>query len=193
MTKAKKDRTILKIEATQCTASDQEQLPTDLHSLFESRPTVSKSPPVHLLIPSAVYTSPNFLSPVECKAWVDYAELVCFERLLSPQTSMFAYRECGRISKTSVSMANKLFQRMKYMVDRIVQDVQISKNKSYKAVSCNSNFRIYKYEKGMRFGRHFDESEKISDYDGGNTEITALIIIMHRRVHPILFAKGEKD
>lgn len=137
----------------------------------------SPPPLVQILIPSAVYASVNFLSPGECKALINFAECEGFEQLSSPQTSVYAHRECGRISRTSFQMADELFLRMKFMVERIMKDVQFSKDEHYKPISCNSNIRIYKYEKGMSFGRHFDGSEKISHYAGGNTEITVLIYL----------------
>lgn len=137
----------------------------------------SSPPPVQILIPSAVYTSLNFLSSDECKVWINFAECEGFEQLSAPQTSMYAHRECGRISRTSFRTADELFQRMKFMVERIMNEVEFSKDKDYKPVSCNSNIRIYKYEKGMSFGPHYDGSEKISCYPGGNTEITVLIYL----------------
>lgn len=152
-------------------------------------------PPVQILIPSAVYASLNFLSPKECQAWIDFAESEGFEQLSSPQTSMYAHRECGRLSRTSVRVADELFQRMKLMVQRIMKDVEFSKDENYKPVSCNSNIRIYKYEKGMSFGRHFDGSEKISRYAGGNTEITVLIYLSSCRGGSTRFylpKKGKK-
>jgi len=46
-------------------------------------------------------------------------------------------------------------------------------------VACNGNLRLYKYEKHMSFGRHFDGSERFSkgEYEGGNTEITVLVYL----------------
>ena len=48
---------------------------------------------------------------------------------------------------------------------------------SYRPVACNGNIRIYKYEKGMSFGRHYDGSNEIDRFTGGNTELTVLIYL----------------
>jgi len=53
---------------------------------------------------------------------------------------------------------------------------QITGDKSYKPVACNGNIRIYKYEKGMSFGRHYDGSSDIDRF-AGSTELTVLIYL----------------
>lgn len=130
------------------------------------------------LVPTAVFAAHNFLTQAECNNWVKYAEEIGFEKLCSPQTREYAQRECGRLSKTDWEMADQLYQRMQSMVEEIAKQVVVSSSdRTYAPITCNGNLRMYKYEKDMSFGRHFDGSESISRYQGGNTEITVLVYL----------------
>jgi hypothetical protein len=131
------------------------------------------------LVPSAVFTSRNFFTLEECNAWIKHAETVIgFEQMSSPQTREYAQRECGRIQMNDWSMAESLYERMKPLVENIAKQVVVSNiNSSYRPVCCNGNLRMYKYEKNMSFGRHYDGSNSIDRYRGGNTEITVLLYL----------------
>jgi len=134
---------------------------------------------LEILVPSAVFLARNFLSESECKAWIKHAEEeIGFERLDSPQTREYAQRECGRIQQNDWTMSAALFERMKPIVLKIANQVVVSNfDPSYAPVACNGNIRIYKYERNMSFGRHYDGSNRIDRFLGGNTEITVLIYL----------------
>jgi len=133
---------------------------------------------VTTLVPSSVFVARNFMDQSECEAFIQCAEDIGFEKVCSSQTREYAQRECGRISRNDWDMADKLYQRMKPMVDEIARQVVVSSSDAaYAPVTCNGNLRLYKYEKNMSFGRHYDGSERISKFDGGNTEITVLIYL----------------
>lgn len=134
---------------------------------------------VSVLVPSAVFAAKNFMDPDECKSWVKFAEDAGFEDLCSPQTREYAQRECGRISKTDWCMADRLYQRMKSVVEEIASQVTISnRDESYAPITCNGNLRLYRYQKNMSFGRHYDGSEDItSRIEGAHTEITVLVYL----------------
>jgi len=131
------------------------------------------------LVPSAVFLYRNFFTQEECNAWIQHAEQnIGFESMNSPQTREYAQRVCGRIQMNDWSMAELIYQRMIPLVDRIASQVVVSNvNASYRPVCCNENLRMYKYEKGMSFGRHYDGSNSINRFQGGNTEITVLIYL----------------
>ncbi len=131
------------------------------------------------VVPNAVFVSRNFLSKNECDAWIRFAEDdVGFEKLSSPQTREYAHRQCGRIQINDWTMAELLYERMRPLVEEIAGQVVVSNVRSdYKPVCCNGNLRMYKYEKNMSFGRHYDGSNSIDKYPGGNTEITVLIYL----------------
>ncbi len=138
----------------------------------------SKKLQLKTLVPSAVFVADNFLSQNECNAWVQCAEEIGFEKLNSPQTKLYAQRECGRISRNDWKMADSLYQRMKSIVDEISRQVDVPNiDNKYRPVTCNGNLRLYKYEKNMSFGRHFDGSQRIELYENGNTEITVLVYL----------------
>ncbi len=153
---------------------------------------------ISTLIPSAVFTSSNFFTKEECQAWIQHAETnISFEYMNSPQTREYAQRECGRIQIHDWEMAERLYERMKSMVDFIMTTqpplvgdmfapslssstttTTTTSSSDYRHVGCNGNLRMYKYEKGMLFGRHYDGSNRIDRYEGGgNTEITVLVYL----------------
>mmetsp|Transcript_26299 Transcript_26299/g.39432 ORF Transcript_26299/g.39432 Transcript_26299/m.39432 type:complete len:326 (+) Transcript_26299:65-1042(+) len=133
------------------------------------------------VVPNAVFVSRNFLSQNECDAWIQFAEdNVGFEKLSSPQTREYAHRQCGRIQINDWTMAELLYQRMEILVEEIANQVTVSSFfgcDNYRPVCCNGNLRLYKYEKNMSFGRHYDGSNRIDRFPGGNTEITVLIYL----------------
>ena len=129
---------------------------------------------IHLsaLVPNAVYVGRDFMDQSECNAFVKFAEGIGFEKLCSPQTREYAQRECGRISRNDWDFAGMLYQRMKPIVEQIAREVEVP---NAEPITCNGNLRLYKYEKHMSFGRHFDGSENIPKV--GNTEITVLVYL----------------
>ena len=131
------------------------------------------------LVPSAVFVKRNFFTMEECKAWIEHSEKnIGFEEMKNPHTREYAHRECGRIQINDWNMAELLYERMKPLVDEIAKQVVVSSyDPSYQPVCCNGNIRIYKYDKNMSFGRHFDGSNSIDRFEGGNTEITVLIYL----------------
>ena len=157
----------------------------------------NNTPKITPLVKSAVFIQPNFFSVQECNAWIEHAERnIQFEYMKSPQTREYAQRECGRIQLNDWDMASLLYVRMKPMVDFMMGDDNNTEEEegqrgggggggvnvtnfypSYGPVCCNGNLRMYKYEKGMSFGRHYDGSNRIERYENGNTEITVLIYL----------------
>ena len=157
--------------------------------------STSTSTNVQALVPSAVFVSKNFFTLDECQTLVQHAEQnIGFEHMNNPKTREYAHRTCGRIQVNDCyDFANILFERMKPIMNDITNQLQFSSNQNdgdyhYQPVGCNPNIRIYKYEKKMSFGRHYDGSNRIS-LDGfsdcgsgvgvrvGNTEITVLIYL----------------
>ncbi|GFH60819.1 hypothetical protein CTEN210_17295 [Chaetoceros tenuissimus] len=134
---------------------------------------------VETLVPSAVFVARNLLTQKECQEWVKYSEQqIGYEKLNRPQTREYAQRECGRISQNDWDMADLLYQRMKPMVDEIITQIVVPHaNPNYQPITCNGNLRLYRYEKNMSFGKHYDGSERIDRFPNGNTEITVLVYL----------------
>lgn len=131
------------------------------------------------IVPNSVFVAKGFLDSDECAAWINYANEVGFESICSPKTREYAQRECGRLSKVDWDMADKLYQRMRFLVEEIANVVQItsSNHPVYKPLTCNGNLRLYRYDKSMAFGKHYDDSDTISKFFGGKTELTVLIYL----------------
>jgi 2OG-Fe(II) oxygenase superfamily len=135
-----------------------------------------------------VYIARNFLSLKECRAWIDFVEQSGgLEFVSHPASRYVANRECSRWQRNDWDLADKIFQRLANTgILQTMESSGVNKNlssplsrnfprgKSYQAVACNGNLRLYKYEKGMSFGRHIDECNST---ERGQTEVTILIYL----------------
>jgi 2OG-Fe(II) oxygenase superfamily len=135
-----------------------------------------------------VYVARNFLSLTECRAWIDFVEQSGeLEYVSHPATRYNANRECSRWQRNDWHFADLIFQRL--VATGILHQFQSNlssfpssrcrtshagNKSSYIPVACNGNLRLYKYEKGMSFGRHVDEC---NDTQRGQTEVTILIYL----------------
>ena len=71
-------------------------------------------PQIVALHPGAVYVSRDFLSPSECRTWVQCAESnIGFENVSHPATQYIAHRKCGRIQLDDTAVADALYERMR--------------------------------------------------------------------------------
>ena len=165
--------------------SSQPKIPSSLVPYIDKKLVQNKfssSSDVIALVPNAVFYANNFFTEAECKAWIRQAECnIGFEYVSHPATRFIAHRECGRIQSTNWEIARKLFERMEHfqMMDKIHPYIGIDgyHGKDYLPMACNGNIRLYKYEKGMSFGKHVDGSDRIPEIKNGNTEITVLIYL----------------
>ena len=149
-----------------------------------------------VLHPQTVYVARNFLSPTECQAWIDHVhndQHQPMEYVSHPATRTMAHRECSRWQRNDWTMADRIFQRIQMTIPMQELDfgfVAVSRNsrgsrtteeaqqeveqQQQLPIACNGNLRIYKYDKGMRFGRHVDES---NETERGTTQVTVLIYL----------------
>ena len=137
---------------------------------------------VIVLHPGSVFLVRNFFDTAECGRWIDHAESeIGFETVSHPATTEVAHRRCGRIQREDWNVADGLYDRMRPVVDEVAGRISVARSRAakyYRPVGCNGNIRLYKYEKGMSFGRHYDGSNPIPRYPGwGNTEITVLVYL----------------
>lgn len=131
-------------------------------------------PHVETLHPGAVFVARNFLTDAECQAFIHAAETSGdMERVAHPATRFIAKRECGRWQRNDREAASKLFQRLSTTILPKFAH-QLNFPREYFPVACNSNLRLYKYEKGMSFGKHYDGSDSVEE---GQTEITVLVYL----------------
>ena len=146
-------------------------------------PSTDTTPEITELYPQHVYVSRNFLSPSECQLWIDAVEHNNvgggFESVCHAATRYIAQRECGRIQMDDAHVADALYERMRPIVMQVADRVGVThSDSSYGPVALNDNIRLYKYQKGMSFGRHFDGSDCVPSLgDTAHTEITVLIYL----------------
>jgi hypothetical protein len=133
-----------------------------------------------VLHPEAVYVGRNFFSAAECKAWIDFVDShkdggEKMEFVSHPATRFIAQRSCHRWQRQGCwDMAQALWGRIREskILDQL--DFGFQPDGTYQPTICNGNLRLYKYEKGMSFGRHVDGSNQT---DRGRTEVTVLIYL----------------
>ena len=126
------------------------------------------------LYDDGVFYARNFLSSDNCKLWIDYIEEVGFEYMSQKATRDYAHRECGRFQCTDWKMADALFEHMKPLVAQLHSQVKFLFPEDYYPLACNGNLRLYKYDRGMSFGKHYDGSNQTIR---GETSVTVLIYL----------------
>lgn len=128
--------------------------------------------PLKPIVPGAVYTAPSFLSQQECLAWIHYVECDTSNRMIYtkyPASRSMAQRECFRWQRQDWTMADALFDRMSCFMIQLESVVP-----QQRPMAANGNLRVYKYERGMSFGKHVDGNERT---DRGTTQMTVLIYL----------------
>ena len=79
-----------------------------------------------------------------------------------------AFRECYRCAWNDTAVAQTVFQLLR-------ASTLLGPLLPAGAVNCNPNIRLYKYTKGMKFGKHIDESVTVPGM--GTTRFTMLIYL----------------
>jgi 2OG-Fe(II) oxygenase superfamily len=142
-----------------------------------------KQLPLEILSPRQIWIVPNFLSPEECRAWTDYASssavLLPLEHVRQRGTRYMAARECHRAQVHDAVMAHRLYERWMACTKTLpaMMDWNITDNSSklLRPVTFNPNLRLYRYETGMQFGKHVDDSNVIPGV--GTTRLTVLVYL----------------
>jgi hypothetical protein len=123
------------------------------------------------LLRGSIWVLYDLFSAKECQAWVNFMEKDSrMETVQQRGTRYLAHRECHRYSMDDPVMANRLFDRLSA---ELLSSLPIFP--SQEPVACNPNLRLYKYTKGMSFGRHIDESCTLPGL--GETRFTILIYL----------------
>jgi len=120
---------------------------------------------------SDVMEARDFLTSAEAEAWVSYGEARGFELAQHPQTSSVAHRDCGRLELDDPQVAGAIFQRLKTLVPPTLT----SGGSQWTAEGCAPNVRLYRYGRGQRFGKHYDQSNDLSSHH--RTFYTVLIYL----------------
>ena len=176
-----------------------DRFPSDLLRFSKKRPAqLSSSDSLTSLHPGSVYIARRFFSKKECHDWVHYIENVCggFEYTSQKATREYAHRECGRFQRNDWEMSELLFQRMKPLVLQLHEFVKQNISSKYLGPkTCNGNLRLYKYERGMSFGKHYDSSDSTPH---GDTAVTVLIYLSScrggaTRFYPPKGVEGSKE
>jgi hypothetical protein len=109
---------------------------------------------------STVFSFDNFMTPVEADQWITFGETQGFQHAKHAQTSGIAHRDCGRLVIDDQDLADIIFTRLRPLVP---ETIVTADKKPWHAVTCSANLRLYKYGVGQRFGKHYDESNDVSN------------------------------
>ena len=145
-----------------------------------SKTNSSNSFVVDEILSGCVWVVPDFLEAKECQAWIDFVEgnhkTTKLEYVQHPATKYVANRECFRWQQDDPNVAKILFDRMEQcgILKELRAKVDFASS-SYVPCACNPNIRLYKYEKGMAFGKHVDGSHPVEGM--GMTEVTVLVYL----------------
>ena len=120
----------------------------------------------------AVHVAQDFFSVQECQAWIDmFNAKARMERVSHPASRSMAHRECRRWQLNDWELSEQIFVRIQRTILSQGLDFGLLRENP---IACNGNLRLYKYNKGMRFGRHIDE---LNETDKGTTLVTVLIYL----------------
>lgn len=140
-----------------------------------------------ILFPGRIWVVKNYFSAHECQEWMDRvsSSTAAMEKIQQRGTKYIAARECFRTQYHDADLAHCLYQRLEQTVPKLgaMLSQQQQDNQPYddwrppkeRAVSFNPNIRLYRYDKGMQFARHIDESNVVEGM--GVTRVTVLIYL----------------
>ncbi|CAA3030244.1 uncharacterized protein LOC111397066 [Olea europaea subsp. europaea] len=133
-----------------------------------------------------LFTIPNFLTPVESKAFIKVAEEIGFlhQGSLGP-TKGEAYRDNDRIAVQDPVLADAIWNSG---LKNLFSDIKI---RGKVAVGLNPNIRCYRYTAGQRFGRHIDESVDLGE--GRRTHYTLLVYLSGTQGGTKFKSKNDAD
>ena len=146
--------------------------PALLLSSKEDRTPYAKPPRFTTLLPDRIWVIHDFFTLNECQAWIQYMEQdITMELTQQRGNRYYAQRECHRFQRDDAILARRLFARMQPLLAGLPQSLF----GGGPPVMCNPNIRLYKYTKGMSFGKHVDESHAVPGW--GKTRLTVLIYL----------------
>lgn len=138
-----------------------------LPSLLSEKKTSIRS--VKTLWKDFIWIIPNFLSPQECDNFIQWVESPLnkdhVDYMHQPATKWNAARQCHRCSQENRSLAQQVLERLLPHLSQCLDGIPRA---------CNANIRLYKYEPGHAFGKHYDDTNDTPD---GRTTHTILIYL----------------
>jgi 2OG-Fe(II) oxygenase superfamily len=143
--------------------------------LLRANPPSSKAAHQHpeTLLQGFIWVLRNFLTQQECQAWINHVESdACkLEYLQQRGTRYLAARECFRFHREDATMSHRLFERLK--ATQVLES--LPQFPGEEPVTFNPSLRLYKYDKGMSFAKHVDDSNVVAGI--GVTRMTVLIYL----------------
>lgn len=154
------------------------------------------------------FTLENFLTPEECKAFIDRSEAIGYSesliRTASGEVMNKDVRDNDRVIFDDQELANSLFERVKQYLPQ-----ELDENKEWELFNLNERFRFYRYKDGQQFKQHMDgafarnenEISKVTmilylneDFEGGATrfclenqyeqpKLGKLLLFRHKILH----------
>lgn len=163
-----------KSRATAASASSSLKFPNDLH--YEQPQFMISS--ISQLSPQII-TIDNFFNAEYVKKLLLAFESLKLETTPLRKSREYAVRVNDRISITDEISCGNLWIHLNRLLNSSSDDAETSIKEEFgHAKGLNPNLRVYRYAKGHHFGKHFDESVKVSTSKyKGVTKWTLLIYL----------------
>jgi len=113
----------------------------------------------------------NFLTPEECKGFIDFSEKEGYSEALirargQGEVMNKDVRDNDRVIWDNPQVATQIFEMIKDLVPYNID--------GYEPIGLNERFRFYRYKDGQRFRPHVDGAFKRSD-----TEVSLLTLLLY--------------
>ncbi|AAS50787.2 ABR017Cp [Eremothecium gossypii ATCC 10895] len=148
--------------------------PSELHQFLDRAPRESFLPGVECMLDDKVILVRKFFTAAVCEQLIAHFSRPNVLELFHQRGSRdYAERLNDRASVTDSETALKLWRKLHAVLAQdphVMQDLRFSGAKG-----LNPQLRLYRYQKGHHFGKHYDES--VSVPGAGRTQWTVLIYL----------------
>jgi hypothetical protein len=121
------------------------------------------------IMDESIFEIKNVLSEKEAGSIIEAAEKQGFVNSFQRETRECAHRDNGRIQFYSNIIAESMWDRISPFLPENINGKG--------PTGLSNNFRLYKYEKGQRFGQHIDESVQVKN--GQDWTLYTLLIYLN--------------
>ena len=119
------------------------------------------------------FTLENFLTPEECKSFIERSETIGYEeskiRTTFGEVMNKDVRDNYRVVFDDPELAASIFERVKEYLPK-----ELDETKEWELLNLNERFRFYRYEEGQQFKQHKDGSFVRND-----NEVSKVTLLMY--------------
>jgi hypothetical protein len=150
------------------------KFPDSFHSLSSSFSKLFFKPTAEVIIDDQIVVIHKFFSTELCNDLIQSFSQIQLETTPLIKSKGYAARVNDRTLIEDINASRDLWDYLKQVLAQDDYDENIVRHTFADATSLNPQLRIYRYQKGHYFGKHYDESVKSL---GGKTKWTLLIYL----------------